>query len=47
MFFFGTINGLNTQVDVLISLMKHAFQIYVAQLLLLYAWVRQTIVEVA
>jgi hypothetical protein len=27
--------------------MKHAFQIYVAQLLLLYAWVRQTIVEVA
>jgi hypothetical protein len=46
-FFFGTITGLDTQVEVLISLMKPAFPIYDARLLLLYALVRQTIEEVA
>jgi hypothetical protein len=47
MFFFGTINGLETQLDVFISLMNPAFLVDEVWLLLLCVLAHQIFEEVA
>jgi hypothetical protein len=46
-FFFGTITGLDTQVDVFISLMKPAFSKMCSSAAIAFFWVHQTVGEVA